>query len=31
LFVRADETSLLSPDDVVQVELLPNEERMKLN
>jgi polysaccharide biosynthesis/export protein ExoF len=31
LFVRADETSLLSPDDVVQVELLPYEERMKLH
>ena len=31
LFVRADETSLLSPDDVLQVELLPYEDSMKLN
>jgi hypothetical protein len=30
-FVRADETSLLSPDDVLQVELLPYEDPMKLN
>lgn len=31
LFVRADETSLLSPDDVLQVELLPYEDPIKLN